>query len=158
MKTHVLETEIWLPEKRDKVFAFFADAANLEAITPPWLNFRILTPRPIVMQAGTLIDYQLRLHGIPVRWRTRISAWSPPESFVDDQLFGPYRQWHHTHTFTEQDGGTLCKDRVLYIVPGGELIHRLFVRRQVESIFAYRREALLRRFPAVRTEATTRQA
>lgn len=148
MKTHVLETELWLPEKRDKVFAFFADAGNLEAITPPWLNFRILTPRPIAMQAGTLIDYRLRLHGLPVRWRTLISTWSPPEVFVDEQMRGPYRQWIHTHTFTEKDGGTRCADRVVYSVPGGELVHRLFVRRQVQAIFAYRREAMRRLFPA----------
>jgi ligand-binding SRPBCC domain-containing protein len=145
------ETSLWLPRPRGEVFAFFADAANLEAITPPWLKFHVLTPPPITLQAGALIDYRLRVHGVPLRWRTRIAVWEPPVRFVDEQLRGPYRRWVHEHTFEERDGGTLCRDRVEYDVLGGRLIERLFVRRDVETIFAYRKERLTERFgPLVR--------
>ena len=148
MPVYVFEAEQWLPAPRERVFEFFSDAQNLEVITPPWLNFRILTPLPIVMRPGALIDYRLRLHGLPLRWRTLISAWQPPVRFVDEQVRGPYRQWVHTHTFAEQDGGTLCRDRVEYRVPGGAWVHRLFVRREVETIFAHRRAVLERLFTA----------
>jgi ligand-binding SRPBCC domain-containing protein len=146
MTTHLFETELWLPVPREKVFPFFADARNLETITPPWLNFKILTPGEIPMRAGALIDYRLRIHGFPVRWRTEITGWNPPFSFVDEQRRGPYRLWRHTHTFEEKDGGTLCRDRVEYGVPGGALVNRLFVRRDVEKIFAYRAAALTKFF------------
>lgn len=146
MKTHLFETELWLPVPREKVFPFFANARNLEAITPPWLNFQILTPGEIPMHVGALIDYKLRVHGLPVRWRTEITGWNPPESFCDEQRRGPYRLWRHTHIFTEKDGGTLCRDRVEYAVLGGLLINKLFVRRDVETIFAYRAEALKKHF------------
>lgn len=146
MTTHSFETEIWLPAEREKVFPFFADARNLEVITPPWLHFHILTPGEIPMRAGALIDYRLRIHGLPVRWRTEITAWNPPHGFVDEQRRGPYRLWRHTHTFTPQAGGTLCHDRVDYAVPGGALVNRLLVRRDVERIFAYRAEALKKHF------------
>lgn len=139
-------TELWLPLPPEQVFPFFGDAANLDAITPPWVNFRILTPLPIVMRAGTLIDYQLRVHGFPLHWRTRINAWQPPHRFVDEQLRGPYRQWIHEHTFEPRNGGTLARDRVRYAVPLDFLTHRLFVRRDLERIFAFRQEALRRRF------------
>jgi len=148
MTAHTFEAELWLPEKRDTVFSFFADARNLEAITPPWLNFAIVTPEPIAMRVGAQIDYRLRVHRFPVTWTTEISAWEPPFRFVDKQLRGPYRQWIHTHTFEEKDGGTSCRDLVEYAVPGGRLINWLIVRRDVEQIFAYRKEALLARFPA----------
>lgn len=148
MKTHLFETELWLPLPREKVFPFFADAHNLEAITPPWLNFRILTPGEIPMHAGTLIDYQLRIRGFPVCWRTKITAWNPPEIFCDEQLHGPYRLWRHWHAFEPKDGGTLCRDRVEYAVPGGALVNWLFVRRDVEKIFAYRAAALKKHFAA----------
>ena len=144
--THSFDAELWLPEKRNAVFSFFADARNLEAITPPWLNFAITTPEPIEIHKGSLIDYQLRIHGFPVRWQTEISGWNPPFGFVDKQLRGPYRQWIHTHTFEEKDGGTLCRDQVRYVVLGGRFIDWLIVRRDVARIFAYRREALLARF------------
>lgn len=139
---YVLETEQWLPRGNGEVFSLFADAFQLEAITPPWLHFQVLTPRPISMVSGTTIDYRLRLHRIPVKWRSEISVWEPPFRFVDRQLLGPYRLWHHQHTFAEQYGGTLVKDRVEYAVPGGPLVHRLFVRRDLERIFAYRRQRL----------------
>ncbi len=141
-----LTTEQWLPRRRNDLFPFFAEAANLETITPPFLGFRILTPGPIEMRKGTLIDYRISLHGIPIRWRTEITAWEPPFRFVDTQLKGPYRQWIHEHTFEERDGGTLCRDRVDYRVPGGALVNKLFVERDVRTIFTYRRETLSRLF------------
>jgi ligand-binding SRPBCC domain-containing protein len=145
MTTHTFNAELWLPEKRDTVFSFFADARNLEAITPPWLNFVILAPEPIDMRTGARIDYQLRVHGFPMRWKTEISDWDPPFRFVDKQLRGPYKQWIHTHTFEEKSGGTICRDHVEYVVPGGRFINWLIVRRDVEKIFAYRQDALLAR-------------
>ena len=144
MTVHTYQAELWLPRPRPEVFAFFAEARNLEAITPPWLKFEVLTPAPIAMRAGTLIDYRLRLHGFPIRWRTEITLWEPPVRFADTQLRGPYRLWEHTHTFVEKDGGTLCRDEVRYAVPGGALIERLFVRRDVERIFAHRQEVMRR--------------
>jgi ligand-binding SRPBCC domain-containing protein len=144
MKLHTFHAELWLPRPRPEVFAFFADARNLEAITPPWVKFEVLTPAPIEMRAGTLIDYRLRVHGFPIRWRTEITLWEPPFRFADTQLRGPYRRWVHTHRFEEKDGGTLCLDDVSYAVPGGALIERLFVRRDVERIFAYRQETMKR--------------
>jgi ligand-binding SRPBCC domain-containing protein len=124
----------------------FGDPANLEAITPPWLSFRILTPLPIVMREGTLIDYRLRVHGLPLRWRTRISAWQPPHRFVDEQLRGPYRRWIHEHTFEPRGGGTLAREVVRYAVPFDGLLHRGFVRPDIERIFEFRAAELRRRF------------
>lgn len=146
MTIHSFEGELWLPVPREKLFPFFADARNLEVITPPWLNFHILTPGEIPMCVGALIDYTLRIHGLPVRWRTEITGWNPPHSFVDEQRRGPYRFWRHTHTFTDKDGGTHCHDRVEYAVPGGALVNKLFVQRDVKTIFAYRAEALKKHF------------
>ena len=143
MKEHSFHAELWLPRPRDQVFQFFADALNLETITPPWLKFEVLTPAPLVMRAGTLIDYRIRLRGLPVRWRTEILEWNPPHHFVDVQLRGPYTLWHHTHTFEEHDGGTLCIDDVRYRPRGGVLMNWVFVRRDVERIFKYRQDRLL---------------
>ncbi len=142
MRLETFRTECWVPRKREDVFEFFADALNLEAITPPWLSFSVLTPGPIVMRIGARIDYRLRLHGVPFRWQTEITRWQPPFSFVDEQRRGPYRRWVHTHTFEEHGGGTLCSDSVVYAVPGGRLIDRLFVRRDVQRIFNFRHRAL----------------
>lgn len=142
----VFETEIWLPQPPEEVFPFFGDAFNLEKITPKWLHFQVLTPKPIKMQAGTLIDYKLRLRGLPIRWRTEIASWEPPFRFVDQQLKGPYRAWIHEHRFLEKDGGTQCFDRVQYDMFGGKLINRLLVRRDVERIFAYRQQQLAEHF------------
>jgi ligand-binding SRPBCC domain-containing protein len=147
MNEFIFETELWLPHPRNEVFAFFGDAHNLERITPPWVNFAVLTPAPIVMRPGILIDYLIRIHGVPVRWRTEISAWQPPFQFVDEQRRGPYRLWHHTHTFEEREGGTLCRDRVRYWPRGGALMNWLFVRKDVERIFEYRRQRLVEIFP-----------
>lgn len=146
MKIFTFECEQWLARPVEEVFPFFADARNLQAITPPWLDFQVLTPGPVEMRAGALIDYKLRIRGVPLRWRTHIKEWVPPHRFVDEQVRGPYRQWIHEHTFTARDGGTLARDVVHYAVPGGALVDRLFVRRDVERIFAFRRATLARRF------------
>jgi ligand-binding SRPBCC domain-containing protein len=137
-----LTTEQLLPRPVPEVFAFFADAGNLDALTPSWLRFEILTPRPIEMKVGTRIDYRLRLRRLPIRWQSEITDWNPPRRFVDEQRRGPYRIWHHEHIFTERDGGTLVRDQVRYAVFGGELVERLFVRRDLEKIFAYRQRRL----------------
>lgn len=134
-----------VPLAPGRAFAFFADASKLEAITPPWLRFRILTPRPIVVDEGTLIDYRLALHRIPVRWRTRIELWEPGRCFVDRQIEGPFALWEHTHTFEERPGGTLIRDRVEYRMPVGlfgRLVHGLVVGRDLERIFDYRCTAI----------------
>lgn len=137
-----LEAKLWLPRPIDEVFAFFADARNLDAITPDWLRFRILTPLPVIMRRGLLLDYRLRVRGIPMRWRSEITAWHPPHRFVDEQRKGPYRRWVHEHLFHAEDGGTEVIDRVDYAVPGGQLVHRLFVKGDVTSIFAHRSRRL----------------
>jgi ligand-binding SRPBCC domain-containing protein len=141
-----LRTTMLLSLPRVRVFEFFSDAHNLEAITPPWLHFTVQTPRPICMTKGALIDYRLRLHRIPIRWQSRISVWEPPYRFVDEQVHGPYRRWHHEHVFEEVDGGTLCRDIVQYDVPGGRVIDALFVRRDLEKIFLFRQRKLAELF------------
>jgi ligand-binding SRPBCC domain-containing protein len=130
-----------------EVFSFFADARNLEALTPPWLRFEVLTPSPIEMRAGTLIDYRLRVHGVPLRWRSGITVWEPPHRFMDEQRRGPYRLWRHHHRFAAEGERTLVEDDVAYAAPGGALVERLFVNRDLARIFAFRRQALLDRFP-----------
>jgi ligand-binding SRPBCC domain-containing protein len=128
-----------------EAFALFADAFNLEVITPPWLRFRILTPRPIPMCEGTSIEYRLALHRLPFRWRTRIERWEPGRRFVDTQVEGPFRLWEHTHAFEERPDGTLIRDRVVYRMPHGALralAHRLLLARDLERIFDYRRDAV----------------
>jgi ligand-binding SRPBCC domain-containing protein len=142
MSPRMLHSEIWLARPPEEVFAFFADAANLQTLTPPWLDFTILTPAPILMRPGTLIDYRLRLHGFPIRWQSEITVWEPPHRFVDEQRRGPYKLWLHEHRFEAREGGTQVTDDVRYAVPGGRLTDRLFVRRDVERIFAFRREKL----------------
>jgi len=151
MKEFLLQTELWLPRPRDEIFPFFAQARNLETITPSWLNFEVLTPAPIQMRPGTLIDYRIRVHGVPFRWRTEIAEWQPPHRFVDVQLRGPYTLWHHTHTFEEHDGGTLCADRVRYWPRGGALVNWLWVRRDVQRIFQFRHRRLKELFGSQRT-------
>lgn len=153
MTIREFQTELWLPLAPEALFPFFADAANLDAITPPWLHFHILTPLPIVMAEGTLIDYRLRVRGVPLRWRTRINTWQPPHHFVDEQIRGPYRLWIHEHTFEPRAGGTLARDRVRYAVPFDWLTHGWLVRPDVERIFEFRAAALRQRFAASVTNA-----
>ena len=148
MKLREFQTELWLPLPPEDVFPFFADAANLDAITPPWLHFHIVTPGPIAMRTGAVIDYRLRMRGIPLRWRTRIGAWEPPHRFVDEQIRGPYRRWVHEHRFEARDGGTRVRDVVSYAVPFDFIAHRWLVRPDVERIFRYRAESLRRHFGA----------
>ena len=143
----LLIAEQFIPRPRTEVFAFFSNAANLETITPPWLNFRIVTETPIEMRAGALIDYRIRLRLMPLKWRTEISVWEPPARFVDRQLRGPYRKWIHEHRFEECDGGTLVTDRIEYDVVGGWLVHEALVKPDVQKIFAYRQERLRQIFP-----------
>jgi ligand-binding SRPBCC domain-containing protein len=150
MAVHLLERSQRVPAPIDAVFGFYADAFNLERITPPWLGFRVVTPAPIVMAPGTLIAYRLRLHGLPVKWLTRIEEWEPGSRFVDAQLRGPYRTWHHTHEFgADGEGATVVRDRVRYALPlgpFGEVARRAFVQRDLERIFRFRQEAIVRRF------------
>ena len=134
----LLHREQFVPRPLSEVFRFFADAHNLEQLTPSFLNFSILTPQPIQMQAGTLIDYRIKLYGVPMRWRTLISAWEPPYRFVDEQIRGPYSIWWHEHTFAERDGGTVITDRVRFLSPLSALTHPLFIRDQLQRIFAFR--------------------
>ena len=139
------DSDLWVPRPLDEVFAFFSDATNLQALTPPWLHFQILTPAPIAMHPGTLIDYRIRLHGIPLSWQSEITDWSPPRRFVDQQRRGPYRRWVHTHTFGTEGIGTRVSDHVEFDVPLGWLTGS-FVLRDVEKIFAFRRQVLVKRF------------
>ena len=142
----LLRREQRLTGPPEAVFEFFADAHNLEALTPPLLRFRVLTPAPIAMGPGTLIRYELRVRRVPVNWLTEITAWDPPHRFVDEQLEGPYALWHHTHTFEPiGDGDTLMRDVVRYRIgfgPLGMLANRLVVRRDVERIFDFRAERI----------------
>lgn len=145
-----LERLQFIPRPRDEVFAFFTEAANLETLTPAFLNFDISTSQPIAIQCGTLIDYQLRLFYIPLRWRTRIDVFEPPSRFADRQIRGPYRHWYHVHGFQDVPGGTQMRDHVEYALPFGplgRLTHRLAVRRMLERIFDYRYERLNALFP-----------
>lgn len=145
-----LITELLVKEPREQVFEFFADALQLETITPPWLHFSVQTPRPIIMKEGTRIDYKLRLHGVPIRWQSKISSWDPPFQFVDEQVKGPYRYWHHLHTFEAVDEGTLVQDVVHYSVLLGYVLHPLIVRRDLITIFDFRRQTLGRIFTPAR--------
>jgi ligand-binding SRPBCC domain-containing protein len=142
MKRFVLQTEQLLPRPLEEVFRFFSDPGNLQRITPPWLDFEILHGHDAYMRAGLLIEYRLRIHGIPLRWRSEITVWDPPIRFVDEQRRGPYRLWIHEHSFEEKGNDTLVRDRVQYAVPGGILAQKLFVARDVDRIFAFRRQKL----------------
>jgi ligand-binding SRPBCC domain-containing protein len=149
-----LTREQIVPGDPDAVFGFFADAFNLVAITPPWLRFRVVTPGHGPVGPGTMIEYRLRLHRIPMRWLTRIEVWELGARFVDVQVRGPYRVWHHTHSFEPHAGGTLVRDTVSYdlpLGPLGRLAHGAFVQRDLERIFDFRHEEVARRLGAVTT-------
>ncbi len=142
--SHTLDTQLRVPQQREQVFPFFSDAFNLERITPPELQFKVLTPAPVEVAEGTRIRYRLKLWGVPFHWETLISCWEPPFRFVDEQLSGPYRVWSHRHEFIPTHGGTLVCDHVDYELPAaalGNLAHPL-VRRQLIRIFQYRHEVL----------------
>jgi ligand-binding SRPBCC domain-containing protein len=145
MRLHLLERSQRVPLSPDDAFAFYGDADNLERITPPWLRFRILDPRPEALSAGIRLQYSLVLHRFPIRWTTEIRIWEPPHHFVDFQVRGPYRVWEHTHTFEPVAGGTLIGDQVRYAIPYGPfgaLAQMAFVRRDLRRIFDFRRDAI----------------
>ncbi|MEI7705884.1 MAG: SRPBCC family protein [Deltaproteobacteria bacterium] len=145
MRIHILERSQLVPLPREKVFAFFADAGNLEAITPTFLHFAIIPPAPQVIREGSIINYRLSLFGFPFHWRTRIAAWQPGVRFVDVQERGPYALWHHTHTFADVEGGTRVEDRVEYrlpLGPLGEVAHPIMVRRTLARVFDHRRKRI----------------
>lgn len=148
MAEYLLERSQRIEVPVERAFAFYGDALNLEPMTPPWLHFEVTTPGRIAMRAGALLDYRLRLHGVPIRWRTRIETWEPPRRFVDTQLKGPYSLWEHTHTFeADGEGATVIHDRVRYAIPLGPigaLANLLFVRRDLRRIFDYRATAVER--------------
>jgi len=159
VRIYVLERSQRVEAPAERAFDFYVDALNLEPMTPPWLHFEVTTPGELVLRQGARLDYRLRLHGVPVRWQTRIEAWEPPKRFVDIQAKGPYSLWEHTHLFeTDGDDATLIYDRVRYAIPLGPLgalAHRLFVRRDLERIFDYRRKVaseLLMLSPSPRPE------
>jgi ligand-binding SRPBCC domain-containing protein len=146
---YVLERTQIVRRPRAEVFPFFADAGNLERLTPPFLGFEIVTPLPIDMKTGARIDYRIRLNGVPMRWQTVIEEFVPGERFVDVQVKGPYRRWHHTHTFRDVPGGTELGDRVEYELPFGpigRILHRAIVNRQLRTIFDYRARVMTELF------------
>jgi ligand-binding SRPBCC domain-containing protein len=152
MRVFTLRREQLLPGTPERVFPFFADARNLEAITPPLLRFEVVTPDEIPMRVGTLIQYRLKVRGIGVDWLTSIQEWDPPHRFVDVQVRGPYALWHHTHTFDAGAGGaqTLMRDTVRYAIgfgPLGQLAARAFVHRDIAAIFEYREHVIRDRLP-----------
>jgi ligand-binding SRPBCC domain-containing protein len=148
VKVHLLERSQRVGIPVELAFDFYADTRNLEPMTPPWLHFRLTDEGPVTMEPGALLDYTLKLHGVPIRWTTRIETWSPPTGFRDTQLKGPYALWEHTHVFEDDGaGGTVIHDHVRYSLPLGPLgaiAHRLFVRRDLRRIFDYRAEAFSR--------------
>jgi len=150
MKTYILEREQWLPRPIDEVFAFFSRPENLQVITPPWLDFRMVSA-PENLTSGSLIRYRLRWRWVPIRWTTEITEWKPPQRFVDRELAGPYALWNHEHDFIADKTGTLMRDRVAYALPfglAGGLAHRVLVERDVKNIFDFRAKTMRARFPA----------
>ena len=149
MRCYTLRTEQFVPAPLERVFEFFSRPEQLEQITPGHLHFSILTPSPIRMRVGALIDYRIRIRGVPQRWRTLISYYDPPHCFVDQQLHGPYAKWVHRHTFAGSAGGTRIVDEVEYALPFGILgrfVRWAFVRRELESIFNFRRACIAQQF------------
>jgi ligand-binding SRPBCC domain-containing protein len=142
MRTHHLHAELRIERPLEEVFPFFSDPRNLEAITPPWLHFRIVRATTPAVMLGTEIDYRLCIRGFPLRWRSRISVWQPPLRFVDEQVLGPYRLWRHLHSFEPDGRATIARDWVEYAAPGGPLVNRLLILPDLERIFAHRARAL----------------
>lgn len=151
MRTFHLNTSTWIAADLDRVFAFFSQAENLQRLTPAFLHFRILTPLPLALREGTTIDYRLSLRGVPITWRSEITAWEPPHRFVDEQRKGPYRLWKHAHLFEPRDGGTLMTDRVEYATWGGAPVNALLVAPELRRIFEYRRSVLAEIFDSSKT-------
>ena len=140
MTTYEIHRKQWVPQPLEKIFEFFAKAENLEELTPPFLHFQI-TLAPPRMEAGARIEYKLRVHGLPIHWRTIIEEWDPPKQFVDHQAKGPHELWHHTHRFSAENGGTWIEDTVRYALPFGpigRIVNRVMVSRDVNAIFDYR--------------------
>lgn len=150
MRTYILEREQWLPKSVNEAYSFFSRPENLQLITPPWLDFRMVQASE-VLAAGSLIRYRLRWHGVPIRWTTEIIEWNPPHGFVDRSVSGPYALWNHEHWFVAKDGGTTMRDRVTYGLPlgwAGSVAHWVLVKRDTEKLFDFRAEAMRRLFPA----------
>jgi ligand-binding SRPBCC domain-containing protein len=144
-KTYTLSFEQQVARPQPEVFDFFSRAENLEVLTPPWLNFKILDVKPQPVQRGTLINYSLRVHGIPLRWTSEIVEWEPQHRFVDLQLRGPYKLWRHEHRFEERDGGTLISDTINLALPLGllgQLAYKIKVKSDIEEIFTFRKEKI----------------
>ena len=144
-KTYTLFFEQQVARPRPEVFDFFSRAENLEVLTPPWLNFKILDVKPQPVQQGTLINYSLRVHGVPLRWTSEIIEWEPPHHFVDLQLRGPYKLWRHEHRFEERDGGTLISDTINLALPLGllgQLAYKIKAKSDIEEIFTFRKEKI----------------
>ncbi len=151
LRVQTVHSETIVAVPLEKAFAFFSEAQNLERMTPPWLNFRIHTPLPIEMREGTIIDYLIHLYGVPIPWRTRIDVWEPGVRFIDRQVAGPYRWWHHEHRFEAVAGGTRVIDHVEY-VPRAPWLSSWIVKRDVGRIFAYRQAVLGDLLQAAHTE------
>jgi ligand-binding SRPBCC domain-containing protein len=149
MRSYYLQREQWLPQSRDQIFSFFSRPENLQKLTPPWLDFRMVDV-PEELARGALIRYRLRWHFLPIRWTTEICQWEPPHKFVDRALSGPYSLWNHEHSFESRNRGTMVRDCITYALPWGwlgVLAHRLRVGRDIERIFDYRTEKLHELFP-----------
>jgi len=144
VRIHLLEREQWIPRPLKKVFPFFERPENLALITPPWMGFELLSPSPVAMAEGRLIDYRIRIKGMPVRWCSLISSYEPPHRFVDKQVIGPYAYWSHLHRFRSHGNKTCILDRVRYALPrwlvgpAGRAVHGGFVRPALEEIFDFR--------------------
>ena len=149
MKYYELDVEQFIDQPVEKVFEFFSRPENLEEITPPRLGFTIMTPSPIPMEKGSLIDYTIRILGFPVHWRTLITSYDPPHGFVDEQIKGPYVLWHHRHSFKKENSGTIIRDTVRYAVPmgiNGRFLNLIWIRKDLKDIFAYRRKFIGNKF------------
>jgi ligand-binding SRPBCC domain-containing protein len=142
MKIRRFHSELWLPRSREQVFSFFADPENLQRITPSWLHFQMISSPEIKITKGALLDYRLKLRGIPLRWQSEITVWEPPQRFVDRQTKGPYSLWVHEHTFREEEDGTTVGDHVEYAAYGGSLVHKFLIAPDLERIFRYRKRVL----------------